>query len=1205
MPDTHVTILIVDDKSPGRYFKAKVLQRQGYEVVEAVNGQQALSLSAAVQPHVVVLDIVLPDISGVEVARQLKSNPATKDIMVLQTSAIRVNMEDRVTGIECGADAYLIEPLQEKEFVGTVRALSRLAEQLRENRRLLEKLMRTEKQLLDATEAAHCGVWDWNIQTGELEWFGTHERLAGVSIGSFSGKIQSFTDVLHPDDRPRVWQHLQELMVRGEVEYADEYRFLHSNGNIRWMQGTGRFHYDKDGRPLRMTGVVQDITAHKAHEDRLAEKSRLLDLVTDAIFVRDGVDHLLYWNQAAQELYGWTEEEALGKNVHELLKTQFPRPFADIRAEFEGHGRWNGELVRTGKDGRQMSIHSRWVVQRDGIGKPIAILETNTDITERRKIDRERQTFISLVENSGDFIGMCDLEGKPFYVNKAGLQCVGLDSLSAACAVKVRDYFFPEDQDFIENTFLPRVRREGYAEVEIRFRHFKTSEAVWMLYHVSTVADPDGHKIGFATVSRNISGRKEMERALRCERERLTLALEAGRMGVFDLNLVNEAFWWSPQVYSLFGVDQAHIKPTRDTFIAFLLSPDRERFWQQFQAALTNHHDFTCEFRIVRADRTLRWLGTGGHTEYDQDGRPLRHFGVIHDITERKLADITLRESEQRLELALHAGKGGVWDWDLVSDIATVSSSYRELYGHTPDEEVTYDTWLAHVHIEDRERMARYGEEFFLTGSDWRAEYRIVHPEKGERWMSAVGRLERDPSGRPLRFIGVTVDVTDRKRSEEVLRTSQSELARELADIRLLQDISTELIHEELIDGLYGKIVEAATAIMRSDFATIQRFYPGRGAKGELRILAHRGFDPHMVAREFEWVPADAPTTCAAALRTNQRVIVSDFEQCHFMAGKAALAAHLQIGIRAAQSTPLMSRAGRLVGMITTHWSKPHEPSERDLRLFDVLARQASDLIERSQNEATLRESEEQLRISAEQLERLVDERTRELLNSQERLRDLSTQLTLTEHHERKRLAEELHDHLQQLLVLGKLKIGQGKRFAQSIPTCAKVMYETDEVLTEALRYTRTLVSELSPPVVRDQGLVAGLQWLSEYMVKHEVAVALAVADDIDLNLSQDQTVLLFQSVRELLINCSKYAGTHEAKVTLDQRDGYVTITVEDQGVGFDPAVAEGANQNAGLSSRFGLFSVRERMKALGGTFDIQSSPGKGTKVTLLLPRGC
>jgi len=111
MPDTHVTILIVDDKSPGRYFKAKVLQRQGYEVVEAVNGQQALSLSAAVQPHVVVLDIVLPDISGVEVARQLKSNPATKDIMVLQTSAIRVNMEDRVTGIECGADAYLIAPL--------------------------------------------------------------------------------------------------------------------------------------------------------------------------------------------------------------------------------------------------------------------------------------------------------------------------------------------------------------------------------------------------------------------------------------------------------------------------------------------------------------------------------------------------------------------------------------------------------------------------------------------------------------------------------------------------------------------------------------------------------------------------------------------------------------------------------------------------------------------------------------------------------------------------------------------------------------------------------------------------------------------------------------------------------------------------------------------------------------------------------------
>ena len=226
---------------------------------------------------------------------------------------------------------------------------------------------------------------------------------------------------------------------------------------------------------------------------------------------------------------------------------------------------------------------------------------------------------------------------------------------------------------------------------------------------------------------------------------------------------------------------------------------------------------------------------------------------------------------------------------------------------------------------------------------------------------------------------------------------------------------------------------------------------------------------------------------------------------------------------------------------------------------------------------------------------------TRELVQSQDRLRALATELNLTEQRERKRIATDLHDHLQQMLVLGKLKLGQGKRLSEAAPAAAKLIQEADDVLAEALRYTRTLVAELSPPVLRDHGLSAGLKWLGEYMGRHDVTVTVTVPEGEKPTMPEDQAVLLFQSVRELLINSAKYAGTGQADLTMEQRDGNLYITVRDEGSGFDPAAA-GETSRGNVSSKFGLFSIREGMRALGGSVEVRSARGQGTTATLLLP---
>jgi CheY-like chemotaxis protein len=160
-------------------------------------------------------------------------------------------------------------------------------------------------------------------------------------------------------------------------------------------------------------------------------------------------------------------------------------------------------------------------------------------------------------------------------------------------------------------------------------------------------------------------------------------------------------------------------------------------------------------------------------------------------------------------------------------------------------------------------------------------------------------------------------------------------------------------------------------------------------------------------------------------------------------------------------------------------------------------------------------------------------------------------------------------------------------------------------VLSEALQYTRSLVADLSPPVLRDHGLPAALQWLGENMKKHDLTVTINVSEVDDLKLPEDQAVLLFQSVRELLINASKHAGTGQATVTLERRNGCLGIHVRDEGNGFEPAASSVAERpNGTLSSKFGLFSIAERMKMLGGTCEIVSAPGQGTSATLMLPVG-
>lgn len=201
----------------------------------------------------------------------------------------------------------------------------------------------------------------------------------------------------------------------------------------------------------------------------------------------------------------------------------------------------------------------------------------------------------------------------------------------------------------------------------------------------------------------------------------------------------------------------------------------------------------------------------------------------------------------------------------------------------------------------------------------------------------------------------------EREKSSGPQLLTNEQLQEELAYSRLLHKISTELIQENGTSSLYKKIVEAAVAIMGSQYASMQMLVPDAPNIGKLRLLANSGFDAP-AEKFWEWVYTHTGSSCGAALRAQQRVIIEDFRTCETMQGAPTLPIFIGAGIYSAQSTPLNSRSGKLLGMISTHWTHPHRPSEHQLNMLDILARQAADLIERSQTTEALRQSEERLR---------------------------------------------------------------------------------------------------------------------------------------------------------------------------------------------------------------------------------------------------
>lgn len=256
-------------------------------------------------------------------------------------------------------------------------------------------------------------------------------------------------------------------------------------------------------------------------------------------------------------------------------------------------------------------------------------------------------------------------------------------------------------------------------------------------------------------------------------------------------------------------------------------------------------------------------------------------------------------------------------------------------------------------------------------------------------------------------------------------------------------------------------------------------------------------------------------------------------------------------------------------------------------------------------NSAEIEQLYAELRSTKQALQEYRDresQTTEQLLQYQQRLRALASELALSEARERRAIAEDLHDHLGQALAYMKMRVSE---FQGNAVFCGfeSTLMEISDLLAQAIRYTRSLTVDISPPVLYELGLGPAIEWKAEQIArKHKLTINVRVSGKEKM--TEELRVMLFKSVTELLTNVVKHASAGKVVITIKNTADSARIEFADDGIGFD---LSSLTTDRGTNLGFGLFSIRERLRCLGGECNVESAPGKGTRIILTvngLPHG-
>ena len=451
---------------------------------------------------------------------------------------------------------------------------------------------------------------------------------------------------------------------------------------------------------------------------------------------------------------------------------------------------------RVFRDGEYRWIHVRALCIRDAAGKPVRLAGSVTDIDARMRAEvalRESEDrFAVAVAGSDDGIWVWNFVTGLAYASQRARELAGVPD---APEVQTIDAWHSqmETQMHPDDVERRRAAIAGHMDgtmpaYEAEYRMRTTQGAYrWLRVRGMCVRDVDGRPLRMAGSSTDIDARKSAEEALRESEERYALAMTGTNEGHWLWSIPEQRVYVSAKLAELLRLaGGAQEMPDADYFAGIPLHPeDAERVHRNRNnhiAGLTPRLDH--EFRIVdAASGEIRWMHTRAQCFRNEHGQPLRLAGSTVEVTERKRAEMALRESEDRFAVAVAGSADGIWVWDYVAGTAFASARCREILGMADSPEVeTIDEWLARmeraVHPDDRAaRWLRSTRTFAADAPIYEVEYRARRLDGSYRWVRSRGTCVRDADGKPRRIAGSVTDIDARRRAEEALRESEERFA--------------------------------------------------------------------------------------------------------------------------------------------------------------------------------------------------------------------------------------------------------------------------------------------------------------------------------------------------------------------------------------------------------------------------------------------
>ena len=712
--------------------------------------------------------------------------------------------------------------------------------------------------------------------------------------------------------------------------------------------------------------------------------------------------------------------------------------------------------------------------------------------------------------------------------------------------------------DAASRMFGIEYRRAVAENVPVHFEEFYP-EPLNAWYEVRAYPGPAGLSIFF----RDVTERRETEAALRQSEERYRTILQTAMDGFWMADAqgrlleVNDAYcrmsgYSAPELLAMRIPDLEAVETAEETAarIQAIIARGEDRFESQHR----RKDGSTFEVEVS----AQYWPGGDG-----------RLIAFLRDVSHRKLVEEALRERVKEMNCLYSVG-------DLIDREADLETILQGTAERMPHGWCHPDIACARITLDGQDiRTANFRETAWRQAADI-----VVHGRPAGtvelRYLEERALRDEGPFLREERSL---IDAIA-ERLGRVVERLQAEAALRESEERHRTILLTALDGFWLVD-LHGRLLEVNEAYCRLSGYSAQE------------LLAMRIPDVEAV---------ETPAETAARIRALTVRGEERFESRHRRKDGSTFDVEVSVKYWSAGD-------GRFVVFLRDVSDRKLAERQLDRARADVLMEKtrleevarslsASEADLQRANQA-LQAANEALRRSNETLEARVADRTADLLRRTAQLQALAQDLTRAEERERQRVAQVIHDHLQQLLSVARMNLGMVLDRVRT-RSVKESLGSLDGLIAESLDLTRSLTAELSPAILHRSGLAAALQWLGRWY-EERFGLKVAVDTEADVELGEELRVTIFRGVRELLFNVVKHANVANAGIQLRRAaDGSTRVVVRDEGVGFDPETMRA--WDGGPGHGFGLFSLRERLELLGGRLHVDSAPGQGASFTIIGP---